>query len=106
MRVAAERELVPSISMVPCVCRGLKKTPHTARAINNSVFDKLPDGEEWKLSARYLYPLVAASLNEIVGAKKVNPKKVNPKKVNPESQSSQRFLQSHNFTQRGSSRRV
>ena len=65
----------------------MKKTPHTARVINNSVFDKLPDGEEWKLSARYLYPLVAASLNEIVGAKKVNPKKVNPKKVNPESQS-------------------
>ena len=55
---------------------------------------------------RYLYPPAAASLSEIVGLQKSQSGKSQSKKVNPESQSSQRFLQSHNSTQRGSSRRV
>ena len=81
------RGSTPHDALVPCASGGCENTPQSVRFKNNSISIKCQKAKSWQRSARYLYPLAAASLNEIVGAKKVNPKKVNPKKVNPESQS-------------------
>ena len=107
------RGSTPHDASVPCVLGGCENTPQSARAKNNSIFDKMPDGKGSTALGVLLIPAGCCRVDKNYGTEKTYGYFVGSNTFFRtyvymcwSQRSTRTFFQSHNFCQRGSSQRA